>query len=66
MKDVEFWKLVFMVFLGGKGIDLIGLVVKNCLFVLFDMLMKEDWEFVEVGWLINNEFRLVLEIEEFI
>lgn len=65
MKDVEFWKLVFMVFLGGKGIDLIGLVVKNCLFVLFDMLMKEDWEF-EVGWLINNEFRLVLEIEEFI
>lgn len=66
MKDVEFWKLVFMVFLGGKGIDLIGLVVKNCLFVLFDMLMKEDWEFNEVGWLINNEFRLVLEIEEFI
>lgn len=66
MKDVEFWKLVFMVFLGGKGIDLIGLVVKNCLFVLFDMLMKEDWEFIEVGWLINNEFRLVLEIEEFI
>lgn len=55
-----------MVFLGGKGIDLIGLVVKNCLFVLFDMLMKEDWEFIEVGWLINNEFRLVLEIEEFI
>lgn len=66
MKDVEFWKLVFMVFLGGKGIVLIGLVVKNCLFVLFDMLMKEDWEFIEVGWLINNEFRLVLEIEEFI
>lgn len=66
MKDVEFWKLVFMVFLGGKGIDLIGLVVKNCLFVLFDILMKEDWEFIEVGWLINNEFRLVLEIEEFI
>lgn len=66
MKDVEFWKLVFMVFLGGKGIDLIGLVVKNCLFVLFDMVMKEDWEFIEVGWLINNEFRLVLEIEEFI
>lgn len=66
MKEVEFWKLVFMVFLGGKGIDLIGLVVKNCLFVLFDMLMKEDWEFIEVGWLINNEFRLVLEIEEFI
>lgn len=66
MKDVEFWKLVFMVFLGGKGIELIGLVVKNCLFVLFDMLMKEDWEFIEVGWLINNEFRLVLEIEEFI
>lgn len=66
MKDVEFWKLVFMVFLGGKGIDLIGLVVKNCLFVLFDMLMKEDWEFIEVGWLMNNEFRLVLEIEEFI
>lgn len=66
MKDVEFWKLVLMVFLGGKGIDLIGLVVKNCLFVLFDMLMKEDWEFIEVGWLINNEFRLVLEIEEFI
>lgn len=66
MKDVEFWKLVFMVFLGGKGIDLIGLVVKNCLFVLFDMLMKEDWEFIEVGWLINNEFRFVLEIEEFI